>query len=123
MVRVEFLFDKSNNWIADFFSSNLKSNPRYDFYKFYDPDKVRKFDLVFVLGFTRILKGEILSENKQLLVVHASDLPKGKGFAPLQWQILQGSNNVTMSLIMIDAKVDNGDIVEQQQLILNGNEL
>ena len=123
MIKVAFLFDKSNDWIADYFPSYLNKNPRYNFYKFYDPDKVRNFDIVFVLGFTRILEGKILSENKQLLLVHESDLPKGKGFAPLQWQILQGLNNITMSLLMIDDKVDSGDIVEQIQLVLNGYEL
>ena len=123
MIKVAFLFDKSNNWIEDYFTSYLNKNPRYDFYKFYDPDKVRKFDIVFILGFTRILKGEILRENKQLLLVHESNLPKGKGFAPVQWQILQGCNKITMSLLTIDDKVDSGDIVQQQQLVLNGNEL
>lgn len=123
MTKVAFLFDKSNNWISSYFSSYLNKNARYNFYKFYDPDKVRNFDIVFVLGFTKILRGKILSSNKHMLLVHESDLPQGKGFAPLQWQILEGSNNVIISLILIDEKVDCGDIVEQQQLVFSGNEL
>jgi len=27
-------------------------------------------------------------KNKLNLVIHSSDLPKGKSFAPIQWQIL-----------------------------------
>ena len=45
---------------------------------------------MFVIGYTKILPKEFLEGNKLVLVIHESDLPKGKGFSPVQWQILEG---------------------------------
>ena len=56
MIRVAFLFDESNDWISNYFPSLLTKNVKYDFQKFYDPNKVRNFDIVFILGFNKILK-------------------------------------------------------------------
>ena len=35
--------------------------------------------------------------NKNNIVVHASDLPKGRGFSPMSWQILEGKNKIKLS--------------------------
>ena len=44
----------------------------------------------FMLGCTRIISKEKLILNQHNLVVHESGLPKGRGFAPMTWQILKG---------------------------------
>ena len=49
-------------------------------------------DIAFFLGCTRIASPKVLSKNSFNIVVHASDLPKGRGFSPLKWQILEGKN-------------------------------
>lgn len=63
-----------------------------------------------------VLKSEILSSNKLLLVVHKSDLPKGRGFAPVQWQILEGKADITVCLIEISDDVDAGNISDKMIL-------
>ncbi len=41
----------------------------------------------FFLGCSKIAGPDVLNRNKYNLVVHESALPKGKGFAPVAWQI------------------------------------
>ena len=57
------------------------------------------------------------------MVVHSSDLPKGKGFAPIQWQILEGKNKIYISLFEAVEKYDSGRIFEKDYVLLKGTEL
>jgi methionyl-tRNA formyltransferase len=79
--------------------------------------------ILFILGCTRILDENILNKNTYNLVVHESALPKGKGFAPMSWQILAGQNEIPISLISAATKVDSGDIWLTDTIKLLGHEL
>ena len=76
MKNIAFLFDKTNDWLSQYFPEGLKASQTFNAHIFYEEEKIRGFDLVFVLGYTKVLKGEILSSNNLLLVVHESDLQK-----------------------------------------------
>lgn len=123
MIKVAFLFDKNNDWLMNFYPATFANLDRFEIHKFYDPQNIKGFDLVFVLGYTKILRGDFLKLNKLIMVVHESDLPLGKGFAPVQWQILEGKKRIKISLIELIDKVDCGDILEQMDLVLKGTEL
>jgi len=82
-----------------------------------------KYDVVFILSYHKIIPKEILKKNKHNIVVHASLLPHGKGWAPLFWQILEGRNNIPFVMIEVNESVDNGDVYMQKILELTGNEL
>ena len=88
MIKVAFLFDRSNDWLAEFLPNYGKKFPKFKFSQIYDEQKIRRFDITFVLGYTKILRGDIFNANNLLLVVHESDLPNGRGFSPLHWQVL-----------------------------------
>lgn len=77
----------------------------------------------FYLGCLKITPPEILKRNVYNLVVHASDLPKGRGFAPMTWQILEGKNSIPFCLIEAVDDVDAGGIYYKETLELNGTEL
>ena len=120
---VALVFDKDNNWIYDFFKNIKFEFKNYSISKFFRADEVLGFDIVFLLGHTKILPSEFLQRNKLTLVVHASDLPKGKGFAPIQWQLLEGQNEIKVSLIEAAENVDSGDIFLQSIITFDGTEL
>ena len=101
----------------------MRASQRFDVRIFYEEEQIRGFDLVFFLGYTKVLKGEILSSNKLLLVVHESDLPEGRGFAPVQWQILEGKMDITVCLLEVSNDVDTGNIFDKLILSLDGSEL
>lgn len=123
MINVAFLFDHTNGWLSEYFPEYLKTSKEFNVNICYEEKDVRGFDLVFVLGYTKVLTGKILSLNKLLLVIHESDLPKGRGFAPVQWQILEGKNDITVCLLEVNNEVDAGVIFDKILLSFDGTEL
>lgn len=80
-------------------------------------------DVCFCLSFSKILKKEIRDLFDHTLVVHASDLPSGKGWSPLTWQILEGKNGISVSLFEAADSIDSGSIYAQRQIDFEGYEL
>ena len=85
--------------------------------------EVTKGDFCFILSYSEVVKQDILCRNKHNLVVHESDLPKGKGWSPLSWQILEGKNTIVVTLFEATEKVDSGAIYLQEDIQFRGNEL
>lgn len=56
-------------------------------------------------------------------MVHASDPPKGRGFSPLVWQVLEGIDDIPLSMITMAEGADEGDIVMSRMLSFGGHEL
>ena len=119
-----FLFDPRNTWIKHFFSDFVNPDPaKYSISQTQEPKEAMGQDIVFVLGYTRILDNAFLNANRLCLVVHESDLPRGKGFAPVQWQILEGLSQIPVCLIEAAQEVDSGDILRKEYFYLDGTEL
>ena len=120
---VQILVDNTNSWIIPYavdlvnticelgHSAELKHHP----------EEVSKGDVLCLLSCEKIFKKLYL--NKFNLVVHESDLPKGKGWSPLTWQVLEGNNEIPITLFEASEKVDNGKIYLREMLILQGHEL
>ncbi|MBD3796112.1 MAG: methionyl-tRNA formyltransferase [Epsilonproteobacteria bacterium] len=81
------------------------------------------FDIVFILSYHKIIPLEQLEGNRHNIVIHASALPDGKGWAPMFWQILKGKNSIPFSMFELDESVDGGAIYMQKDLLLTGYEL
>lgn len=79
--------------------------------------------LSFLLGCTQLVSNEILLRSEHNLVVHESDLPKGRGFAPMAWQILEGKTRIPISLIEAVDGVDEGMVWLKDEIVLEGHEL
>lgn len=124
--KVAFLFDKNNTWLIKYIPL-LKTLPKikykYNFLKSYK--KINNYEIVFVLGYTRILPESFIKKNHVVLIVHESNLPKYRGFAPVQWQILNNKKKITNSLILLgkNEKVDLGKVILQNLISLQGDEL
>ena len=124
--KFAFLFDRANNWLEIFFKSSkvIKNIFKYnDCQIYYDEREIINNDIVFILGYTKILSQNFLEKNRLNVIVHESALPKGKGFSPVQWQILEGENIIPICLLEAVTQVDSGDILFQTHFVLNGNEL
>ena len=80
-------------------------------------------DICFYLSYGSIVTKEILSKFKNNLVVHESDLPKGKGWSPMTWQILECESQIPVSLFEASISVDSGPIYMQEVINLQGDEL
>ena len=111
-----------NQWFesyADALSEKLGNIPIFNNHV----DIKGNYDVIFVLSYHEIIPQEYLKKNKHNLVVHESALPKGKGWAPLFWQVLEGENKIPFTMIEASSKVDNGDVYMQEMLELTNHEL
>lgn len=86
-------------------------------------EEVRNGDICFLLSCTKILPEQYLKFNKYNIVIHASDLPLGKGFSPLQWQILEGKNCITLTLFNAVKDLDAGEYFLKEKIYFEGHEL
>lgn len=67
-------------------------------------------DLLFLISCAEIVTREERARFRKVLVVHASDLPQGRGWSPHVWQILSGAENIRISLLEAEDEVDSGAI-------------
>lgn len=80
-------------------------------------------DICIYLSYGRIVNAEIRSRYQSSVVVHESDLPKGRGWSPLTWQILAGEDQICVSLLEAADSVDSGRVYMQEWLRFTGTEL
>jgi methionyl-tRNA formyltransferase len=57
------------------------------------------------------------------IVLHASALPKGRGWSPLVWQILEGVRAITVCAAAAEDRVDTGAIWAQCSFDVEAHEL
>jgi len=86
-------------------------------------DDVSQGDIAFFLGCVGIASAEILALNRYNLVVHESDLPEGRGFAPVAWQILDGRKEIPVCLVEAAEEVDAGLVYLRSMMKFEGHEL
>ncbi len=122
--KVTFLFDKLNLWFEKQLRNyNFKLNNKYIFKISKNTNNIKNQNIVFPLSYTKILPESFLQKNELVLIAHSSKLPKDKGFASLQYQILKNKRKVYISLIKAEKEVDAGPIYYQNSFMLDGTEL
>jgi methionyl-tRNA formyltransferase len=67
-------------------------------------------EILFLISCSEIISKLEREKFKKTLVVHASDLPYGRGWSPHVWEIINGATDITLSLLEAEDKVDAGDI-------------
>jgi len=74
-------------------------------------------DVIVVAAFGRILPQAILELPPHgCLNVHGSLLPKYRGAAPIQWAVMNGETETGVTIMVMDAGLDTGAILEQAVL-------
>jgi methionyl-tRNA formyltransferase len=80
-------------------------------------------DILFLVSCSQIVRNAHRNKYKATLVLHASDLPKGRGWSPHIWSILGGANKITVSLIEATDSLDCGSVWLKTTFSLDGHEL
>jgi methionyl-tRNA formyltransferase len=79
--------------------------------------RARQLDLLFVIGWSQILRPEVLSLARLGVVgSHASLLPHDRGSAPVNWCLMRGDRMSGCTLFWLDPAVDRGDIIDQEPI-------
>jgi methionyl-tRNA formyltransferase len=80
-------------------------------------------DMLFLVSCSEIVDAKIRSRYKHSFVLHGSDLPEGRGWSPVIWQVLEGRTTITVTLLEAADQVDAGDIWAKATFDLAGTEL
>ncbi len=111
-----------NQWFIPY-AQILQSKIDNSTLSFYHDSIADAYDIVFILSYHKIIPLEKLHQNRHNIVIHASALPEGKGWAPMFWQVLEGKNEIPFTMFEASLGMDNGDIYMQDTLNLTGYEL
>lgn len=90
---------------------------------FYDKADLQGGDLLFLVSCSQIIRETEREKYKAALVLHASDLPRGRGWSPHIWSILHGADRFTICLLEAEDAVDSGAIWLKTEVCLEGHEL
>ena len=71
-----------------------------------------KPDLIVVVAYGMIIPKKIV-DHYTCINIHASLLPKYRGASPIQAALLNGENQTGLTLIEMNEKMDQGDIIDQ----------
>jgi methionyl-tRNA formyltransferase len=116
--------------------------PRFDAWKWLDKEKIQRItspnvnsptfveyvkglniDLIVVFFFPQILKTALLQTPRLgVLNCHPSLLPRYGGPQPAFWMLKNGESVAGVTIHVMTEKIDAGDIVAQQELIVGENE-
>jgi methionyl-tRNA formyltransferase len=110
-----------NDWIVPLCEELTGLSHTLD--RVFDVSRLKGGDVCLILNSQQILTREQLALHRHNLVAHASDLPRGRGMSPLNWQILEGKNRITLTLFEADTALDGGDIYLQRVIEFEGHEL
>ena len=75
-------------------------------------------DLLFLVSCTEMIGPEVRARFGHVLVLHASDLPEGRGWSPHVWAILAGAEEITVSLLEATEPVDSGAIWAKRRVAI-----
>ena len=67
-------------------------------------------DILFLISCGELVSAADRAAYRVTLVLHASDLPHGRGWSPHIWQVVEGAEEITVSLLEAEDKVDSGRI-------------
>ena len=86
-------------------------------------DNLGSGDFLFIISFLKKVPLDIRKLFRYSLVIHGSDLPRGRGWSPLVWQILEGSNEIVLTLFEAVDEIDAGKIWKKEHVVFEGHEL
>lgn len=123
-LRITIISDAAN-WINDYIPElvNELIKGGHVVCVVHKPEEIPSGDFVFYLGCGKIVPRPVLERNRHNLVIHASDLPKGRGWSPHIWQILEGKNEIPVCIFDAVEELDNGKIYFKEMCKFNGTEL
>ncbi|OGI26790.1 MAG: methionyl-tRNA formyltransferase [Candidatus Moranbacteria bacterium RIFOXYB1_FULL_43_19] len=80
-------------------------------------------DLIVVAAYGKILPKGILEIPKfGAINIHASLLPKFRGASPVQEAILSGEKKTGITLMLMNEKMDSGEIINQEEIGIEADE-
>jgi len=103
-------------------SPSLKSLPKGET-KLQEILKSLHLDFIVVVAYGKIIPKEILTIPKYGCInIHGSILPKYRGASPVQSAIKNGESETGLTIMYMDEKMDEGDILQIQKISIDSDD-
>lgn len=80
-------------------------------------------DFIFVVGLSQLVSEKLIKAAKKGVIgYHPTALPKFRGRAAIPWQILLGVRQTKSTLFFIDEGADSGNIIDQEEYIIESED-
>ena len=99
---------------------------KYNDFKIFQPDNINSSeflkeirsigpDVIILAGYGKIVQNDFISIAKYGCInLHGGKLPKYRGSSPMNWALINGETNFTLSIIQVDLGIDTGDILAEE---------
>ncbi len=86
-------------------------------------EKAKSVDYIISIAANQIFKEELLTAPREMcLNIHASLLPKNKGFNPSFWVLYKNENYTAVTIHKMEKDLDSGPILRQEKIKIRFNE-
>ncbi len=117
--NIEYVVSSEDSKIMIDYYKEIKTLAENVGISFFNRNEIEKIEVIettfkgykFVVGWRWIIKNE-----KNLIVLHDSLLPKYRGFAPLVNSLINGEKVIGVSAIFANREYDKGDIISQASI-------
>jgi methionyl-tRNA formyltransferase len=107
-MQIQFLGDRGQHFIP------CLQKMGHEIQSISKQEEIGECDLCLVSGYRKIIKPPYIKKPKKGIVAfHESDLPKGRGWACLNWTLIE-KVPLTVSMFFIDEGVDTGGIIAKK---------
>jgi methionyl-tRNA formyltransferase len=122
-MKIQILTDHPGSWMVSYASTlnDMLIGDGHQSVHLFRHEEVKAGDILLMLSCEKIFNQ--LHLNRMNLVVHESALPKGRGWSPLTWQIIEGAREIPVTLFEASEKVDAGPVYLSENIHFDGTEL
>lgn len=116
-MKISILCSDTKHPVYEFLAKWTQENSsHHDITLFCDKNDLCGGNLLFLVSCNELVEDKIRSTYHYTLVLHASDLPKGRGWSPHIWELLEGAEQITLTLLEADHEIDAGRIWKKMVL-------
>ena len=84
--------------------------------------KEKNPDIIFCLGWSRLIKKDLLDYKNGIIGYHPTALPMNRGRHPLIWALVLGLKKSGSTFFFMDKNADSGDIISQEIFDIENND-
>ena len=76
-------------------------------------------DVLVLAGYGQILRQPLIALAPHGCVnLHGGRLPQYRGSSPMNWALINGESDITISAIVVDAGIDTGDVIGERTFVV-----
>lgn len=116
-LKIEILCSSPDHPVNDWLRRWIKGRSAQDTVRLiHDKSQIQSGDLLFLISVSELIGQDTRARFQHTAVVHASDLPEGRGWSPHVWTILSGGNAIVISALEAEDRIDSGAIWEKTRI-------